>query len=53
VAEELSQGFGLTVNLIPEREGIFDILLDGDLIYSKSESGRFPEPGEIAAMFQQ
>ncbi len=26
--------------------GVFEITLDGDLIYSKKANGRFPEPGE-------
>ena len=27
--------------------GTFDIALDGDLIYSKKETGRLPRPGEV------
>jgi selT/selW/selH-like putative selenoprotein len=29
-------------------QGIFDVSLDGKLIFSKYETGRFPEPGEVA-----
>lgn len=28
-------------------KGIFDVTVDGELIYSKYQTGRFPEPGEI------
>jgi hypothetical protein len=28
-------------------KGQFDVLLDGDLVFSKQASGRFPEHGEI------
>ena len=27
--------------------GIFDVRLDGDLIFSKHQTGRFPEHGEV------
>jgi selT/selW/selH-like putative selenoprotein len=29
--------------------GQFDVRADGDVIFSKQEQGRFPEPGEILA----
>ena len=27
--------------------GIFEVVLDGKTLYSKHETGRFPEPGEV------
>lgn len=27
--------------------GIFEVVLDGRTIFSKHETGRFPEPGEV------
>jgi selT/selW/selH-like putative selenoprotein len=27
--------------------GIFEVVLDGAILFSKSETGRFPEPGEV------
>ena len=35
--------------LIPGDKGIFDVKINGTLIYSKHAKGRFPEPGEITA----
>jgi len=35
--------------LIPGDKGIFDVKINGTLIYSKHATGRFPEPGEITA----
>jgi len=29
--------------------GQFDVLRDGDLVFSKHETGRFPEDGEVLA----
>ena len=53
LAEELREATGAEAKLVPERSGVFDVFVDGDLIYSMSESGRFPQQGEIAAMFKQ
>jgi selT/selW/selH-like putative selenoprotein len=30
--------------------GVFDVTVDGKLIFSKHTLGRFPEPGEIVAL---
>ena len=35
------------VDLVPSSGGAFEVSLDGELIYSKLETGRFPEPAEI------
>jgi selT/selW/selH-like putative selenoprotein len=32
--------------------GIFDVTLDGKVIYSKHKTGRFPSPGEVLAMLK-
>jgi len=39
------------VELIGGSGGIFDVRVDGRLIFSKKETGRFPENGEISGMF--
>jgi selT/selW/selH-like putative selenoprotein len=33
--------------LIKGSEGIFKVVLDGTVLFSKRETGRFPEPGEL------
>ncbi len=33
--------------LVPGSGGIFDVKLDGKLIFSKHETGRFPEDKEV------
>ncbi|MEM6999062.1 MAG: SelT/SelW/SelH family protein [Pseudomonadota bacterium] len=33
--------------LVPVSGGIFEVLLDGEVIYSKKEEGRFPELKEL------
>jgi selT/selW/selH-like putative selenoprotein len=41
----MDEGFDATA--VPGGKGQFDVLADGELIYSKRETGRFPEDGEI------
>ena len=31
--------------------GVFDVTVDGNLIYSKAETGRHAEDGEVLALF--
>jgi selT/selW/selH-like putative selenoprotein len=38
--------------LIEGSGGIFDVVADGALIFSKHRTGRFPEPGEIARVLK-
>jgi selenoprotein W-related protein len=37
----------VTPELIQGGGGIFDVIADGKLIYSKKETGRFPEHQEV------
>jgi selenoprotein W-related protein len=35
------------LELIPDRGGCFELLLNGDLVYSKLKTGEFPDEGQI------
>ncbi len=35
------------VTLVPGTGGVFDVRLDGDLVFSEKKAGRFPEPREM------
>jgi selT/selW/selH-like putative selenoprotein len=35
--------------LTPGGGGIFDVIVDGKMVFSKHELGRFPEPGEVSS----
>ncbi|MBG00898.1 MAG: hypothetical protein CL470_01355 [Acidimicrobiaceae bacterium] len=39
-----------SVLLIPGDKGIFDVKVNGNLIYSKHTTGRFPKPEETSAI---
>jgi len=48
LADELRQAFGVEAKLIPGSGGVFDVTVDGKLVFSRRKTGRFPDPGEIA-----
>ena len=41
------------VELVSGNNGVFEILLDGELLFSKKEAGRFPRPGEVTGLFEK
>jgi len=47
VAEELRQTLKVNAELSGGSNGIFDVIVDGEKVFSKDETGRFPNPGEI------
>ena len=53
LADEIGKAFDVHVNLIPGSGGIFDVIADGDVIFSKFKTGRFPKLGEVAKKLQQ
>jgi len=38
------------LKILPSSGGVFEVHLDGELIFSKKEVGRFPTPEEIKAL---
>jgi selenoprotein W-related protein len=56
LAGELLSGWApimSTVELITSSGGAFEISLDGQLVFSRKETGRFPKPGEVAGLFEK
>jgi hypothetical protein len=47
----LKSRFDEEVAITPGKSGQFDVLIDGDLIFSKSQIGRFPIDGEVEERF--
>ncbi len=47
MAASLKKRFGVDAELIRGGNGVFDVRVDGQLVFSKHELGRFPEPGEV------
>ena len=53
LAEELQTAIGMKANLIPGSKGVFDVIVDGKLVFSKYKTGRFPRQGEVANKLKQ
>ena len=47
MAAELKQNLQTEAELIEGRGGVFDVVVDGQKVYSKHQTGRFPLPGEV------
>ena len=52
LGDELKRDLGqdVQVELIAGSNGVFEITVDGSLIFSKKQSGRFPDDGEIVKL---
>ena len=47
MAAEIETEFGVKSDLEGGGSGIYDVVVDGVTLFSKHETGRFPEAGEI------
>ena len=47
MAAALKREFGTEAELIRGSSGVFDVHVDGKLVFSKHDEGRFPETGEV------
>jgi len=50
MAEELFEEFGQSfeILLVPSQGGVYEVTVDGDLVYSKLATGRHAEYAEVA-----
>jgi len=53
LSAELKSAFEANVVVERGHSGIYDISLDGELIFSKYSLGRFPEEGEIVEIIEE
>jgi len=54
LAAELKEEFQTDAQLIPGSGGIFDVQVDGALLYSKlGGDDHFPEPGEVVSRIRK
>jgi len=52
LAAELRDRFNVDAKLIEGGRGIFDVKVDGKLVFSKYDVDRFPKPGEVIAALE-
>ena len=43
----MEREFEAAVELIKGKDGVFEVTVDGDLVFSKRALGRFPDDGEV------
>jgi selenoprotein W-related protein len=53
LGDELKNQFGAEVQLIASSGGVFEVNVDGDLVFSKKSLARFPEDGEIQNLLKR
>lgn len=53
MAAELKEELGIDTDLIKGSGGVFEVHLDGALIFSKIAIGRFPETEEIISLVRK
>jgi len=47
LADQLHSQFGIQPQLVKGHGGVFEVSVDGQLIFSKKQERRFPDPGEV------
>jgi selenoprotein W-related protein len=55
LTDEVLEGWGphvASLELVPSSGGVFEVTLDGELIFSKAALGRHAEPGEVTALLR-
>ena len=42
-----------TVEVVTGADGIFDVHVDGELVFTKSMLGRYPEPDDVVPLLRE
>ena len=53
MAADLKQALGISAALDASHGGVFEVRVDGELIFSKKSLGRFPDDGEVLRLIQE
>jgi predicted Rdx family selenoprotein len=51
VLEEWEDRIG-ALEVVPGANGIFDVHVDGELVFTKSMVGRYPDPDDVTPLLQ-
>jgi predicted Rdx family selenoprotein len=52
VAAELKKDLGIDAKLVRGEGGVFDVRANGRVIYTKSKTYDFPQPGEVVRLIR-
>ena len=53
LADKIKQELNLSTKLIRSRGGVFEVMMNGELIYSKRQTGVFPEESQIISLIKE
>ncbi len=53
LALELQEAYGVESTLVVGETGSYNVFMNDELIFSKAETGRFPDPGEIVQIIDK
>ncbi|HEB31135.1 MAG TPA: SelT/SelW/SelH family protein [Spirochaetes bacterium] len=53
LALELQEAYGIEPTLVVGGIGSYNVFMNDELIFSKAETGRFPDPGEIVRIIEK
>ena len=48
----MKKNFGAEVELVASSGGVFEVVTDGNLVFSKQSLNRFPADGEVANLLK-
>ncbi len=46
------EGVIAAVEVVPGKGGVFDVHVDGELVFTKSMLGRYPEPDDVVPLLR-
>jgi selenoprotein W-related protein len=52
LAAELDRELKSDTRLVAGHGGVFEVSVDGELVFSKKSQGRFPEEGEVLGLIR-
>jgi selenoprotein W-related protein len=47
LAAKIREEFGVEPQLVKGDDGVFDVVADGQMVFSKHQTGRFPDEEEV------
>ena len=50
MAAKIKDSLGVEPMLIPKGRGIFDVMVNNNLVYSKFETGQFPDNDQLVSL---
>ncbi|MBC8257768.1 MAG: hypothetical protein H8E38_02025 [SAR324 cluster bacterium] len=53
MAAELKESFGVDPELLSGERGDFEVLVDGNTVFSKKALARFPDTGEVTRIIRK